>query len=68
MMRRQSIRDSLFGKRLEFANLKITIFKFGKSTISTGAMFNSELLNYQRVLGGPNSRRQHLKEQDPSAR
>ena len=34
-----------------FANWKITIFKFGKSTISM-AMFNSYVTNYHRVPSG----------------
>ena len=41
--------DLSSGKRLQFANWKITIFKFGKSTISMGHGFNSKLLKYQRV-------------------
>ena len=38
------------GKRLQFANLKITIFKFGKKTIFLWAYLkNSYATNYQRV-------------------
>ena len=38
------------GKRLQFANLKITIFKFGKTTIFLWAYLkNSYATNYQRV-------------------
>ena len=40
--------DLSSGKRLQFANWKITIFKFGKSPFLC-AIFNSKLLNFQRV-------------------
>ena len=36
----------------QFAMEKSTIFKFGKPSISTRAIFNSKLLNNQRVYGG----------------
>ena len=36
----------------QFAMEKSTIFKFGKPSISIRAIFNSKLLNNQRVYGG----------------
>jgi hypothetical protein len=37
-------------KKKRWKNRKITIFKFGKSTISIRAMFNSYVTNCQRVM------------------